>query len=96
MSIVTVVARIEAKKDKIEFVKEELLKLIKPTKQDDGYIQYDLHQDNENPAIFVFYENWENEEFLDKHLGTKHLTDYIKATDGSVISFTVNKMTKIS
>ncbi|MEM9449380.1 MAG: antibiotic biosynthesis monooxygenase, partial [Cyanobacteria bacterium P01_E01_bin.6] len=24
-----------------------------------GCIQYDLHEDNENPAHFVFYENWE-------------------------------------
>lgn len=96
MSKVTVVARIEAKEDKIEFVKAELLKLIEPTKKDKGYIQYDLHQDNENPAVFVFYENWETEELLDIHLATKHLADYLKATEGSVVNFTVNKMTKIS
>lgn len=96
MSVVTVVARIEAKKDKVEFVKEELLKLIEPTKKDEGFIQYDLHQDNEDPAVFVFYENWESEELLDKHLATKHLSDYVKATEDSVASFTINKMTKIS
>lgn len=96
MSKVTVVARIEAKDNKVEFIKSELLKLIEPTKKDKGYIQYDLHQDNDNPAVFVFYENWESEELLDKHLATKHLSDYIKVTEGSVVSFTVNKMTKIS
>lgn len=96
MSKITVVARIQAKEDKIEFVKAELLKLIEPTKKDEGFIQYDLHQDNDNPAVFVFYENWISEELLEKHLATKHLGAYIKATEACVVSFTVNKMTVIS
>lgn len=53
----TIVARIEANPDKIELVKAELLKLIEPTLQEAGCIRYDLHQDNENPAVFIFYEN---------------------------------------
>ena len=53
----TIVARIEAKSDKIELVKSELLKLIDLTLKESGCIQYDLHQDNNNPAIFLFYEN---------------------------------------
>ncbi len=59
----TVVARIEAKPDKIALVKAELMKLIEPTLEEAGCVQYDLHQDNENPAVFLFYENWESREF---------------------------------
>ncbi len=55
MSTLTIVAKIEAKSDKVELVKAELLKLIAPTRKEAGCIQYDLHQDNSNPAVFVFF-----------------------------------------
>lgn len=56
----TIIGRVEAHVDKVKLVKTELLKLITPTLKEAGNIQYDLHQDNDNPAIFLFYENWEN------------------------------------
>lgn len=61
----TIVARIEANSDKIEWVKAELLKLIEPTLKEAGCIRYDLYQDNENPAVFLLYEKWESR-FIDK------------------------------
>ena len=90
----TIVARIEAESDKTELVKAELLKLVEPTLKEAGCIQYDLHQDNENPAIFVFYENWESRELWQEHMNNTHLAEYMKATEGAVASFTVNEMTK--
>jgi quinol monooxygenase YgiN len=90
----TIVARIEANTDKIELVKAELIKLVEPTLQEAGCIQYDLHQDNENPAVFLFYENWESRELWQAHMKNSHLADYVKATEGSVASFTLNEMTK--
>jgi len=90
----TIVARIEANQDKIELVKAELLKLIEPTLKEAGCIQYDLHQDNENPAVFVFYENWESRELWQAHMNNTHLAEYMKTTEGAVASFTLNEMTK--
>jgi len=49
----TLVANIEAKAEQVEFVKSELLKLVAPTRLEAGCIQYDLHQDNSNPALFT-------------------------------------------
>jgi len=91
----TIVARIEANPDKVELVKAELLKLIEPTLKEAGCIQYDLHQDNENPAVFLFYENWENCELWQAHMNNTHLAEYMKATEGVVASFTLNEMTKL-
>jgi len=90
----TIVARIEANGDNVELVKAELLKLVAPTLEEAGCIQYDLHQDNENPALFLFYENWESRELWQEHMNNTHLAEYMKATKGAVASFTVNKMTK--
>jgi len=89
-----IVARIEANPDKIELVKTELLRLIEPTLKEVGCIQYDLHQDNDNPAVFMFYENWESREIWQEHMNNTHLAEYMKATEGAVASFTLNEMTK--
>lgn len=96
MADLTIVANIQAKADKIELVKAELQKLIEITRAEDGCIQYDLHQDNEDPAHFVFYENWMSRELWQTHMGAPHLSAYMTATDGAVEAFTLNEMTKIA
>lgn len=95
MAKLTIVANIIAKQDKVELVKQELLKLIDITRAEEGCVNYDLHQDNENPAHFVFYENWESRELWQAHMGNQHLADYLAATEGAVDTFTVNEMTHI-
>ena len=89
----TIVAKILAKAEKRELVKTELLKLIEPTRAEEGCINYDLHQDNENPNLFLFYENWESRELWQKHMGNDHLAEYVKATEGAVAEFVLNEMT---
>ena len=96
MAKLTIVANIIAKEDKIELVKAELLKLIDITRAEKGCINYDLHQDNENPAHFLFYENWESRELWQVHMSNQHLQDYIAATEGAVDKFTLNEMTQIA
>jgi quinol monooxygenase YgiN len=93
MSKLTVVANVHAKPDKIDLVKAELEKLIPITQAEEGCIQYDLHQDNENPTHFMFYENWESRELWQKHMNTLHLAGYREATEGAVAEFTLNEMT---
>lgn len=91
----TIIANIIAKDDKIDLVKSELIKLINTTRAEEGCINYDLHQDNENPAHFTFYENWTSRELWQTHMANNHLADYMAATEGAVVSFTLNEMTKI-
>ena len=95
MSQLTIVARILAKEGKATFIKQELLKLIETTRAEKGCLNYDLHQDNENEHLFLFYENWENRELWQQHMQNEHLAAYMKATEGSVASFELNEMTVI-
>lgn len=92
----TIVARIQAKEDKVELVKSELIKLIEPTRAEKGCIQYDLHQDKDNPAVFIFYENWESKILWQDHMKNDHLAAYAHATRGAVVAFELNEMTIIS
>ena len=95
MARLTIVANIKANPDKIDLVKAELLKLIDITRAEAGCINYDLHQDNEDPAHFLFYENWESRELWQTHMGAPHLAAYMAATEGAVAEFTLNEMTII-
>ncbi|NNG02555.1 MAG: antibiotic biosynthesis monooxygenase [Inquilinus sp.] len=95
MANLTIVANIHARADKIELVKAELQKLIEITRAENGCVQYDLHQDNENPAHFMFYENWTSRELWQTHMSAPHLAAYMAATDGAVEAFTLHEMTRI-
>jgi quinol monooxygenase YgiN len=64
----TVIAQIKAKPGKESQVRQELLSLIEPSRKDAGCINYDLHQGKDNPALFVFHENWTSKAHLDAHL----------------------------
>ncbi len=91
----TIVAQILAKAEKRALVKSELLKLIETTRAEKGCINYDLHQDNENENLFLFFENWESRELWQAHMNNSHLTEYMKATDGAVEKFVLHEMTQL-
>ena len=93
--MLTIIADIRANPDQIDLVRAELEKLISITQAEEGCIQYDLHRDNEDPAHFLFYENWESRELWQAHMNAPHLAAYIKATDGAVAEFTVNEMSPV-
>ena len=95
MSQLTVVAKVVAKKESVESVKGELLKLVAPTRKEEGCIDYNLHQDNDDPALFIFYENWESAASLEKHINSDHYRAYAKSVDGLIAEKAVHKMTRI-
>jgi quinol monooxygenase YgiN len=69
----TVIAHLRTLDGQIEETKEFLTSLIAPTRQESGCIEYWLHQDDEDPAEFTFYENWTNRAEWDKHMEMPHL-----------------------
>lgn len=91
--LLTVVAEMQAKPGKEEQLKAELLKLVEPTRKEDGCVQYDLHVATDNPGRFVFYENWTSREALDKHLQSPHLKAFGAISkelreDPSIVTYT--------
>lgn len=96
MSQLTIIAHIKAKADQVALVKMELYKLIDPTRREEGCINYYLHQDNDNPAHFLFYETWASRDLWQQHMNSRHLADYLMATEGAVEEVTIQEMTKLS
>jgi quinol monooxygenase YgiN len=95
MTKLAIVANIHANPDRIDLVKAELEKLLPITRAEQGCLQYDLHRDNDHPAHFMVFENWESRELWQRHMNAPHLAAYLQATDGAVAQFTLNEMTHI-
>lgn len=95
MSKLIIVASIQATTDQIERVRGELEKLVPITLAEEGCLQYDLHQDNENPAQFLFYETWESRELWQAHMNAPHLAAYRKATEGAIAEFRLYEMSRL-
>lgn len=70
---VTVIAQIKAKPGTEAQVRRELVSLVAPSRKDAGCVNYDLHQAKDNPALFMFHENWASEAHLDAHLAKPEL-----------------------
>ena len=95
MSKLTVVAKVVAKVESLATVKSELLKLIEPTRKEVGCIEYNLHQDNEAPTVFIFYETWESSACLDNHLNSAHFKNFAGAVGSLVEEIVIHKVTLI-
>ncbi len=91
----TITASILAKPEKRELVRQSLLNLIPPTLKEEGCLNYDLHQDNENPDRFFFYENWESRALWLNHNDSDHIAAHRKATEGAVAEVIIHEMTLI-
>ena len=76
----TVVAEISAKPGREDELKRLLLSVIEPTRAEAECIQYDLHVSTDNPANFVFYENWKDAAALQKHLASNHMVEFFAKT----------------
>lgn len=79
--LLTVVARIEARPGKEQEVRNELTKLLSPTRAEQGCLHYELHESAERPGLFLFYETWSDESALRAHFETPHLRNLAARTE---------------
>ncbi|MBZ5501579.1 MAG: antibiotic biosynthesis monooxygenase [Acidobacteriia bacterium] len=69
----TILAHFRAKPGQEARAREVLQALLAPTRAEAGCINYDLHQSLDDPAAFVFYENWESAAHLEVHARSAHI-----------------------
>lgn len=95
--LLTVIASMKAAPGKEDELRASLQALVEPTTQEDGYVNYDLHESVEEPGAFFFYENWESDAHLDAHLATPHLVDFAERMGGLLDGdgLTINRVRRI-
>ena len=76
----TVIAKFHAKPGYEQSVKQGLLGMVAPSRQDEGVLNYDIFQSTDDPTIFFTYENWTGKDALDKHMQTPHFKNLGEAT----------------
>ena len=65
---ITLIAVLVSVPEKIEETGEFLLSLVEKTRLEPECIEYNLHQSDENPAEFTFYESWTSRAGWDLHM----------------------------
>jgi len=78
---ITVVATFQARPGKESELKSALIGLVAPTRQEPGCLNYDLHVLPEDPAKFLFHENWTSKAHLDTHLRSAHIKALLPRVD---------------
>lgn len=79
--LLAVIAYMKAAPGKEGELRAALEALIEPTSQEKGCVNYDLHQAEDEPGKFFFYENWDSAADLDAHLAAPHLVDFAGRLD---------------
>jgi len=77
----TVVATFQARPGKEAELRAALMGLVNPTRKETGCLNYDLHQSADDPARFLFHENWTSKAHLDAHLQTPHIQALLPRVD---------------
>jgi quinol monooxygenase YgiN len=87
MKTITVVATFQARPGKEAELKKALMGLVAPTHQEAGCLNYDLHASPEDPAKFLFHENWASRAALDAHLANTHVQALLPRVDELCVAF---------
>ena len=81
MKTITVVATFEARPGKETELRNALVGLVSPTRQEPGCLNYDLHGLPDDPAKFLFHENWTDPTALEAHLQSPHVQALLPRVD---------------
>lgn len=73
---ITVIAKVRAKAEMADVVKEELLAFVNRARTEPGCVNYDLHQCVDDRSLFIFYENWGSMADLERHRTMPYLKTF--------------------
>jgi quinol monooxygenase YgiN len=76
---ITVIARFKTKPETAAQFTALGLNLVQLTRQEDGCLNYDFHQDTEDETLFFMYENWLNAAALAKHFEQSYIREALAA-----------------
>ncbi|WP_183563500.1 putative quinol monooxygenase [Mucilaginibacter sp. SP1R1] len=84
-------AIIKSKPGQAEALKSHLLELVSHSTKETACLQYDLHQVQDDPDMFIFHEEWSDAAGLELHNTQPHIQKFINNTadlrNGDVIIY---------
>lgn len=70
-------AKITISQAKIELFKPIALNIVEKTRSEKGSISYVCTQSLENECVFIFVEEWANDEAIASHFKSEHFTEFV-------------------
>nr|WP_199064516.1 putative quinol monooxygenase [Chromobacterium sp. ASV5] len=71
------IGQARARPEQVEALARRLLSLVASTREEAGCLQYHVHQDRADPALFHFYEAWSSREHLLRHLEQPYIAQFL-------------------
>jgi quinol monooxygenase YgiN len=71
---------LKSKPEYAEELKLILEKMVANSRRELTCVQYDLHQNLDNPNIFIFHEVWKNEEGFEIHKKQSYIQEFNKVS----------------
>lgn len=94
---INITAIVKSNPDSTEETKNFLTEMAIHSKKEDACIQYDLHQDKENPTLFIFHEIWKSEGGLALHNTRPYIRGFAeRASEILAEPVTIYKTNKIA
>jgi quinol monooxygenase YgiN len=66
--------------------------LYSPSRSEKGCLHYSCYQDAGDPDSFLFFEEWESQEAIDKHFQTPYFQDFMKRFPDMIVGTPVIKL----
>lgn len=73
----TIIAFLRAKPGQEDELGRRLLELVETSRSEPGCLNYDVHRDQRDPAVYAMYENWRSAADLDEHFATAPLQRFL-------------------
>lgn len=74
-------ARVKVSADKVEETKQAALKIIAPSRAEDGCVNYDVHQSIEDETVFFWHETWKSKAAIDEHFATPFFGEFFQTVN---------------
>ena len=94
--VLRAVARVRAVAGSEKTVRDALVAMVAPTREEEGCLDYRLHVVDDDPGLFYFVALWRSEADLDAHLEEPHIADGLAAVEDHIESIGIKRMTRIA
>jgi quinol monooxygenase YgiN len=84
--MIVVVGRVRTDADRRDALVRIGQAVAQASRQEPGCISYRLYEDTERDGEFVFVEEWETSEALQRHFATSHIREFMQAIPGAIVA----------
>jgi len=82
---VVVYGRFKAKPGKADELRQALVELMTPTRQEAGCISYQMHQNAADAGEFMSYELWRSQADIDQHMQTPYVAAVVARAEELIV-----------